>query len=77
MERKNPKVKKTNKRKLMLLIKCAMVKNSRVIKEQETSGLLKTFRVKFLYKVIFCLKIMNEMLNNFLLAGENLNLKCI
>ena len=30
----------------MLLIKCAMVKNSRLIKEQETSELLKTYSSK-------------------------------
>ena len=46
MESKNSKFSKIDKGKLMLLIKCAMVKNSRLIKEQETSELLKTYSSK-------------------------------
>ena len=48
-ENKNSKFSKIDKGKLMLLIKCAMVKNSRLIKEQETSELLKTYSSKVLY----------------------------
>ena len=45
-ESKNSKFSKIDKGKLMLLIKCAMVKNSKLIKEQETSELLKTYSSK-------------------------------
>ena len=45
-ESKNSKFSKIDEGKLMLLIKCAMVKNSRLIKEQETSELLKTYSSK-------------------------------
>ena len=45
---KSSNVAKTNKRKLMLLLKCAVVdsKKSRFLKELETSGLLITLRIK-------------------------------
>ena len=47
-ESKSSNVAKTNKRKLMLLLKCAVVdsKKSRFLKDLETSGLLITLRIK-------------------------------
>ena len=46
--RKNPKVAKTNNRRIMLLSKCAVCdsKKSRFIKEQEASGLFSSLRIK-------------------------------
>ena len=46
--RKNPKVAKTNNRRLMLLSKCPVCdsKKSRFIKEQEASGLFSSLRIK-------------------------------
>ena len=47
-ESKNPKVAKTRNWKIMLLPKCAVCdsKNSKVIKEQEASGLLSSLGLK-------------------------------
>ena len=46
--RKNPKVAKTNNRRIMLLSKCPVCdsKKSRFIKEQEASGLFSSLRIK-------------------------------
>ena len=63
MGNKNPKVAKTNKRKLMVLSVCAVSdsKKSRFIKERGDSGLLTSSRLKtplknVQYKVLFHFK---------------------
>ena len=65
-------------------MKCVIVKKMKFIKEQESSGLLSSFRtkyiqIKFLCLVLFCFKSiqqvktrykMNEIVNRFLLVGD-------
>ena len=47
-ESKNPKVVKTNNRRIMLLSKCALCnsKKSKFMKEQEANGLLLSLRIR-------------------------------
>ena len=78
-ESKNMRFAKTNKRKLMLLSKCALCdrKKLRFIKYQEASGSLYNFGLKtplskipVLVGILFQRYQMNEIFNKFLLRGS-------
>ena len=78
-ESKNPKVEKTRNEKMMLLLKCAVCdsKKSKLIKQQEASELLSSLGIKTLLNkipllgsLLFQEYKMNEIVNKFLLAGD-------
>ena len=60
-ENKLPRIVKTNKGKLMLLLKCAVCVGTklRFIKKQDASGLLKIFRIKNTFK---CIPLLSDIL---------------
>ena len=76
----NPRVSKTSNDRTMVLSKCAICgsKKSRFIKNQEAKGLLSNLgvrtplsKVPILGDILFWMHIkMNEIVNNFLLAGN-------
>ena len=81
---KNPKVEKTRNEKMMLLLKCAVCdsKKSKLIKQQEASELLNSLGIKTLLNkipllgpLLFQEYKMNEIVNKFLLAGDELILE--
>ena len=82
-ESKNPKVVKTKNGRMMQLSNSAVCdsKKSRFIIEEEASGLLyrsnsQFSRIPLIDNVLWRYK-MNEIVNMFLLAGDNLCPKCI
>ena len=80
-ESKNAKVVKTKNRRIILLSKCAVCdsKKSKLIKQQNASGLLSSLGIKMRFTTIplvgpllFWKYKMNEIVNKFLLAGNKL-----
>ena len=63
----------------MPLSKCAVCdsKKSKVLKEEEAKGLLSILGLKTPFSQIPLLDPLNEIVNKFLLAGDNVMLKCI
>ena len=88
----DPKMVRTKNNRLVMQSKCSVcgIKKSRFVKEQEAKGLLSNLGIKTLLSkipllnVLFwmqfhwirCIK-MNEIINKFLLVGDNLCQKCI
>ena len=81
----DPQVSRTSNDKFMILWKCAICgsKKSKFIKKQEASGLLSKLGIKtplskipILGNVLFYMYKMNEIVNKFLLARDNLCLRC-
>ena len=78
-ESKNQKVARTKNGIIMFLSKCAVCvsKKSKLIKEQEASGLLSSlgikppvYKIPLLGPLLFYEYKMNEIVNKFLLAGD-------
>ena len=78
-ENKNSRVSNASNGRIMILSNCAICdsKKSRFIKNEETKGLLSNLgvrtqlsKVPILGDILMCIK-MNEIINKFVLAGEN------
>ena len=58
-------------------MQCVIAKKSKFLKEQEAKGLLSIVGLKTPFSQIPLLDPLNEIVNKFLLAGDNVILKCI